>query len=195
MNPIPTTSGQSQPADPYSAAYALARTSAPRSTSSDELSAISESRNLTPHVRVANRALSITDVVRDGGFRVSDAPPETALLTDRRDIAQFGLTDVIEQIRERVELYYRNLRGIAYATVSATNAIHTWKAERGWPSDRQLDNLHKTLQGLYEQERSERISLWRDLSRIRQTVPEWAQQYLASVRKIDLLEAGSRDGP
>lgn len=195
MNPIPHPSYQIPPAGQYLAAYSPTASSADRPIPSSQPNATPSFDNLTEHVRMSKRELSIADIVRDGGLRVRDAPLETALITDRRDVAQFGLADGIEQIRARIELYYRNLRGIAYATVAATNAIHTWRAERGWPSDRQLDNLHKTLQGLYEQERGERVSLWRDLSRIRQTVPEWAQQYLASVRKVDLLEVGSRDAP
>lgn len=146
-------------------------------------------------VRMSGPTLSISDIVRQGEWPVRAAPPEFALLADRGDVSRLGLADLIDQIRSRIELYHRNLRGIAYATVAATNALHTWKAERGWPSDRQLDNLHKTLNGLYEQERAERVTLWRDVSRLRQALPESAQLYLASIRKLDLLRDAGGDGP
>ena len=84
------------------------------------------------------------------------------------------------------------MQGILYATCAATNALHQWKAERGLPSDRQLDTLHRTLQGLYEQERAERQALWRDLSRLRVGLAELAGQYLSATRKLELL--GPPDG-
>ncbi len=45
----------------------------------------------------------------------------------------------------------------------------------------------KRLQELYQEQRGERTSLWRDLSRIRLAVPESAQQYLSATRKLSLL--------
>ena len=108
---------------------------------------------------------TIEDVITRGYLAVPDSDPAAAILTDRRDTAWFGLDDTITQVRARYEIYERNLRDILYATAAATNAMHTWKAERGWPSDRQLDNLHKTLQNLYSQERDERVTLWRDVAR------------------------------
>lgn len=138
---------------------------------------------------------TVEDVIARGYLVVRSGEPATAILTDRRDTAWFGLDDAITQIRARHEIYEQNKRDLLYATASATNALHTWKAERGWPSDRQLDNLQKTLQNLYTQEREERVSLWRDVARIRAELPEAAQTYLTAQRKLQLLNTPGGGAP
>jgi hypothetical protein len=138
---------------------------------------------------------TVDDVIARGYLVVSHTEPAGAILTDRRDTAWFGLDDAITQIRARYEIYAQNKRDILYATASATNALHTWKAERGWPSDRQLDNLQKTLQNLYAQEREERVTLWRDVARVRSELPEAAQTYLTAHRKLQLLDTGGGEAP
>jgi len=138
---------------------------------------------------------TVEDVIAHGYLAVPSSEPVGAILTDRRHTAWLGLDDAISQIRVRYEIYEQNQRGLLYATASATNALHTWKAERGWPSDRQLDNLQKTLQNLYAQEREERVSLWRDVARVRAELPEAAQAYLTAHRKLQLLDRGGGEAP
>lgn len=138
---------------------------------------------------------TIEDVITRGYLTVSQSDPAAAILTDRRETAWLGLDDTITQVRARYEIYGRNLRDILYATAAATNALHTWEAERGWPSDRQLDNLHKTLQNLYSQERDERVTLWRDVARLRSQLPEAAQTYLTAQRKLQLLDLPGGEAP
>jgi hypothetical protein len=43
------------------------------------------------------------------------------------------------------------------------------------------------MQKIYEQQRDERVNLWRDVARLRVEIPEAAQQYLASYRKVSIL--------
>lgn len=138
---------------------------------------------------------TVEDVIARGYLVAQHDEPAAAILTDRRDTAWLGLDDAITQIRARYEIYEQNKRDILYASASATNALHTWKAERGWPSDRQLDNLQRTLQNLYAQEREERVSLWRDVARIRAELPEAAQVYLTAQRKLQLLDAPRGGAP
>jgi len=132
---------------------------------------------------------TVEDLITRGYLARPTGDPVTAALTDQRDTSWLGLDDAIRQIRTRYTLYTRNMHGILYATAAALNALHTWKAE-GWYhySERQLTNQHRTLQDLYAQERQERISLWRDLARVRATLPEVVQQYLAAHRKLSLLD-------
>jgi len=138
---------------------------------------------------------TVEHVITNGYFATPDGDPATALIGDKKRTTWLGLDDAIGQLRLRYEIYERNLYDITRAECAATNALHEWHAERGWPSDKQLDNLQKTLQGLYSQRRDERLSLWKDSSRLRQTLPEWVQQYLSAVRKVDLLDDGRGDGP
>lgn len=131
---------------------------------------------------------TVDDVIHRGYLAIPTGDPVTAILTDKQHTTWLGLDDTIRQIRHRYEIYQRNLRDILYATCAATNAMHAWKAERGHPSDRQVDNLHKTLQGLDLQQREERLSLWKDITRLRTTLPEVARDYLAAARKIAALQ-------
>jgi hypothetical protein len=45
----------------------------------------------------------------------------------------------------------------------------------------------KRLQELYAEERAERVSAWRDISKLRQLLPESIRQYLSSYRKSQIL--------
>ena len=138
---------------------------------------------------------TVEDLIARGYLAIPTGDPVTAMLTDKRHTTWLGLDDAIRLIRTRQDAYRQNMDGILYATAAATNALHTWEAERGWPSDRQLDNTHKTLQNLYAQQREERVSLWRDIARVRATLPEVVQLHLAAHRKLDLLDDTDGDAP
>ena len=146
-----------------------------------------------PHRQHRQDTQTIAHIVTQGYFSIPHRDSATAVLSDKKDVTWLGLDDVISQLRRRYEIYERTFYELELAKCAATNALHDWEAERGQPSDRQLDNLQRTLQGLYLQQREERLHLWRDTSRLRQALPEWAQQYAAAVRKVDLLEDARGD--
>ena len=78
----------------------------------------------------------------------------------------------------------------------ASNEIFRQEAAQGCPADnRQKYSASKAIQGLYEQMRTERVKLWQDVSILRQTLPEVVQQYLASYRKLSILEDDRGDAP
>lgn len=133
---------------------------------------------------------TVEDIITRGYLAIPTGDPTTAILTDKHHTSWLGLDDTIRQVDQRLAIYEQNMHGILYATCAATNALHTWKAEHGGQphSERQTDNLQKTLQNLYLQERQERVGLWQDVSRLRSTLPEIAREYLAAVRKITLLQ-------
>ena len=62
-------------------------------------------------------------------------------------------------------------------------------------SSREAYSLNKSLRELYEQQRDERVRLWQDISRLKQSLPEQAQQYLAAYRKVSILEDDRGDSP
>ena len=51
------------------------------------------------------------------------------------------------------------------------------------------------MNDLYMEQRAERVSLWRDVSRLRLELPENAQQYLSAYRKVSILEDDKGDAP
>lgn len=137
---------------------------------------------------------TVEDIVNRGYFAPPRADPELALVTDKHHVASLGLDDVLHQIRHRRELYERNTYDIAQSICEASNALFRQEADQGRPLDnRQKYAGDKRKQDLYEQQRNERVTLWRDVARLRQTVPEILQQYLSAYRKQSILGQPERD--
>ena len=51
----------------------------------------------------------------------------------------------------------------------------------------------KAIQGLYEEERAELTTLWKDVSRLKMQIPESAQLYLSASRKASILASEPGD--
>jgi hypothetical protein len=50
--------------------------------------------------------------------------------------------------------------------------------------------VREAVDRLEQQKREERLSLWRDVSRLRQTIPQSAQEYLGTCRRTQIIEYG-----
>ena len=135
-------------------------------------------------------------VIAQGYLAVPRSEPETAILSDKRHSAWLGLDDTVRQIRHRYEIYSRNLDEIDLSICEANNAVFRQEADQGAPAnERQRYSANKRIQMLYEQQRAERINLWRDVARVRSDLPETVQQYLGAYRKVSMLEDSRGDGP
>ncbi len=132
---------------------------------------------------------SVEQIVQQGYFAVPAGDPVTAIISDKADTARLGLDDVISQVRQRYKIHEQNVQQIELAKCAAINAIYHHEAYRGSGSadSRQHYAKHKAIQGLYEQERLERTTLWKDISRLKLLLPENAQQYLTAHRKVAAL--------
>jgi len=137
---------------------------------------------------------TVEQIIARGYFRIPKGEPETAIISDKKHISWLGLDDIIGQVRRRQEIYQRNIYDLELAKCSAINAVLVLEAERGSvPADgRESYSLNKRLQELYQQQRDERVRLWQDVSRLRQILPETAQQYLTAYRKVSILEDDSK---
>ena len=144
-----------------------------------------------------DRFQTVEQVIANGYFAAPAGDPITAVITDRHHTSWLGLDDVIRQVRQRYEIHERNLYRIESAKCAAINAIYHHEAYNGTAtaSSKQHYAKHKAIQGLYEEERLERVNLWRDVSRIKQLLPESAQQYLAAHRKVSVLAENRGDAP
>jgi len=140
---------------------------------------------------------TVEQIAQHGYFAVPIAAPETALISDKRDTSKLGLDDTIRQIRERQHLYERNIYDIEQGKCSAITSLFALEAERGGvPADsKELYGLSKVLQRFYQEQRMERVKFWEDISRLRQSLPEVAQQYLAAYRKMEILKSYDGDAP
>ena len=138
---------------------------------------------------------TVEQIIAKGYFAVPAGEAETALISDKKETSWLGLEDTIRQMRQRHQLYERNMYEIELGKVSAINSLFAMEAERGSvPADsRELYGLSKVLQGFYQEQRAERVKLWQDLSRVRQTLPEVAQLYLGAYRKMAILDDDKGD--
>ena len=137
---------------------------------------------------------TVEQIVSSGYFAVPGGEAETAIISDKKQTSWLGLEDTIRQVRNRYELYHRNMYELHQGVCEADNAIFRQVAAQGAPADnRQQYSATKLTQELYEQMRLERVRLWQDVSRLKQTLPETAQNYLAAYRKVAILEDDGGD--
>ena len=141
-----------------------------------------------------DRIQTVEDVIERGYFAVPGGDPVTAIISDKKHTARFGLDDVISQIRHRHVLYNQNMEELDESICEANNGVFRQVAAQGAPADnRQQYSANKAIREVYEQKRMERQNLWRDVSRLRLALPENAQQYLTAYRKVSVLEAHRGD--
>ena len=143
------------------------------------------------------RGPTVEDIINTGYFPIPKAEPETAILSDKKHTSSLGLGGIINQVRQRYEIYDRNIYQIELGkcyTISSQLAV---ESSRGgvYMSSREAYSLNKSLRELYEQQRDERVRLWQDISRLKQSLPEQAQQYLAAYRKVSILDDDRGDQP
>lgn len=142
-----------------------------------------------------DRPQTVEQVIEQGYLAVPDSEPEIAIIHDKKRTAWLGLDDVIAQVRQRYDVFQQNIYEIENAKCDAINALFAWEARYGWPANAKQEYiLGKRLQALYADQRKERVAAWRDISRLRQTLPETAQNYLSAFRKLTVLEDTGGDG-
>jgi len=105
------------------------------------------------------------------------------------------LDDVIGQIRRRYEVYDRNVYEIELGKCYLISSAYAIESARGGVTlnSKEMYGLNKSLSEFYQQQRNERVNLWRDVSRLRLQLPENAQQYLSAYRKVSILESDEGD--
>lgn len=127
---------------------------------------------------------TVEDLIEQGYFAVPQSDPETGFLEDKKHTSWMALDDVLGQIRKRHEIYKQNMLDITWSQCYAFNEL----ARHGAPAtDEAYAIYEKRMNDLRSEQRAERVSLWRDVSRVRERLPESAQQYLSSFRKLEIL--------
>ena len=143
------------------------------------------------------RQPTVEDIISRGYFAAPKSDMETAIITDKKHTSKLGLDDVISQVRDRYQIYERNIYQIELGKCYAMNSIFSVEADRGGVSmsSREAYSLSKSLREFYEQQRDERKSLWADVSKLKLLLPEQAQSYLSSYRKLAILDGLEGDEP
>lgn len=135
---------------------------------------------------------TVEQLLEQGYFAPPAHEPETAVLHDHRGTAWLGLDDVLTQLHQRQEIYRHNMLDLAWSECYAFNEL----ARGGWPATLEQQTVYEQrMQRLRSEERAERVSLWQDASRLRQTLPEVMQQYLSAFRKLEILDSLGGDEP
>jgi hypothetical protein len=136
---------------------------------------------------------TVEDVIQRGYLSIPKSELETAIISDRKNTSWLGLDDLIGQIRNRYQVYERNIYELEVAKCATINCLFEHQAYHG-PADSKVEYaVNKRLDGLYSEQREERVNLWRDVSRIKLLVPELAQAYLSAYRKVSILEDDKGD--
>ena len=131
---------------------------------------------------------TVDDVIRRGYLAVPESEPETAVISDKKDTSKLALNDIIDQVKDRYRIFEQNLHEIEVSKCSAINSFYSHEAYHG-PVDSKIEYaMNMRLDKLYKDQRDERDNHWRDVSKLRQQLPETAQQYLSAYRKVSILE-------
>jgi hypothetical protein len=138
---------------------------------------------------------SVEQILAHGYLAIPQGSPVEAIVSDKKSTAWLGLDDVIGQIRHRYEVYQRNIDDLQTSKCAAINSLYLHEAWHGPPNGKVEYAVQKRLDKLYQNERDERVNLWRDVSQLKLLLPERAQEYLAAYRKVSLLQDTRGDAP
>ena len=140
-----------------------------------------------------HRIPTVEQIIASGYLAVPKSDPVEAIISDKKHTSWLGLDDVIGQIRNRYELYQKNMYELELGKCAAINTLYTHEAWHGPPDSRAEYSMGKRLDKLYKDQRDERTNLWRDISKLRLLLPENAQNYLTAYRKLSILEDSEGD--
>ena len=160
----------------------------------DSSPASSHSLHADVPLQTDDRTQTVEQIIAHGYFAVPSADPVTALIGDKKQTSWLGLDDVLKQVGQRRELCRQNIYELELGKCAALNSIYASEAYHGPPSDQQFESLHRRIQDLYQQQRDERVNMWRDVSRLRLGLPDSIQQYLSAHRKLGVLNDPLGDG-
>lgn len=134
--------------------------------------------------RLGDGPRNVEQLIEQGYFAAPASESETAILHDRKETSWLGLDDILTQVRHRRDIYKKNMLEIEWAKCYAFNELARGSS---LPSEEKYAIYERRLQDLHRDQRAERVTLWRDESRLRQQLPESAQQYLSASRKLDII--------
>jgi hypothetical protein len=148
--------------------------------------------DLVPNKAAYLKSQTVEDIILSGYFAIPKSDPELALISDKTHTSKIGLDDIIGQIRGRYLIYEKNMYQIEMSKCYAVSSQFAVESARGGigTSSKEAYGLTKTIGELYLQQCDERRGLWADISKLKLNLPEQAQSYLSSYRKLAILEEG-----
>ena len=132
---------------------------------------------------------SVDQVVMNGYMPICHTEPIGGILGDGKTASWMQVDDLICQIRSRYEIYSLHMYGLLREEILTRNAAMNWHRPPGWTPMEDPDVL-RSVQALESQRRQERTGLWRDVSQLRQSLPQLAREYLSAHRRSEILRDG-----
>jgi hypothetical protein len=135
---------------------------------------------------------TVEQILKHGYMDLPAGDSVTAILQDKRHASWLGLDDILGQIPEREQIYRKNMLEIEWGKCYAFNEV----ARLGWPATpKAWYSYQKRIQELHAEQRDKRVAAWRDISKLRQLLPESIQLHLSALRKSDILDGLDGDAP
>ena len=162
----------------------------PNSSNSNQTSGYDFTSDLVPNKTAYLKSQTVEDIILRGYFAIPKSDPELALISDKTHTSKIGLDDIIGQIRDRYVIYEKNMYQIEMSKCYAVSSQLAVESSRGGigTTSQEAYGLTKTIGELYLQQCEERRHLWADISKLKQALPEQAQSYLSSYRKMSILQ-------
>lgn len=133
---------------------------------------------------------SVDDLVRTGDLKHLNIYDQNDLFADRRKTSYLALDNIVTQIRRRYEIYDSNIRVLEYSKIKLTEHFYQWPQQFGfWPPG-QREMLSEQMNQLYQKQLDEKVSLWKDVSKLKLMLPQSLNDYLAIKRKSDIYNGG-----
>ena len=112
------------------------------------------------------------------------------LFADKKRTCYLGLEDIISQIRKRYDIYESNVRVLEYSKIKLSENFYQWPQIHGfWPPG-QKEMFSDQMNRLYQKQLDEKVSLWKDISKLKLMLPESLNDYLSIKRKSDIYDGG-----
>ena len=146
--------------------------------------------DLVPNKTGYSKPQTVEDIILKGYFAIPKSESEMALISDKTHTSKLGLGDIIDQIRDRYVIYEKNMYQIEMSKCYAVSSQLAVESSRGGvaTNSREAYSLTRTVGELYFQQCEERRHLWADISKLKLNLPEQAQSYLSSYRKMSILQ-------
>ena len=91
--------------------------------------------DLVPKKHSWPRQKTVEDIISNGYFPIPKSEPETAIISDKKQTSGLGLSDIINQVRKRYQIYEQNIyqieMGKCYALTKGSMVIWT-PTSRKW---------------------------------------------------------------
>ncbi|AQT68732.1 hypothetical protein STSP2_01904 [Anaerohalosphaera lusitana] len=139
-----------------------------------------------------NSAWSVDDIVSSPTTRPSENSEEN-IFADKQKTSYLALENIVAQIRKRYEIYDSNIRVLEYSKIKLKEHFYQWPQQLGlWPPGHK-EMLSEQMNQLYQKQLDEKVSLWKDVSKLKLMLPQSLNDYLSIKRKSDIYSGGVPD--